>query len=68
MLEIAQYVQSAILKYANKNIEIQVNNEDKSVHSKTLAVSSAKLKSIIDYKNPIMFEEEALNIFKLLSK
>lgn len=66
MLEIAQYVQKAILKYAGKNIEIKTNINDTSTPGKSLIVSSAKLKKLINYDNPIQFEEEATNIFQLL--
>lgn len=66
MIDIAKYTQNAILKYANKAIEIQTNVDDKSIQSNTLNVSSQKLKSIITYENQNMFEQEAENIFKLL--
>ena len=68
MIDIAKYTQNAILKYANKAIEIQTNVDDKSIQSNTLNVSSQKLKSIITYENQNMFEQEAENIFKLLEK
>lgn len=68
MIDIAKYTQNAILRYANKAIEIQTNVDDKSIQSNTLKVSSQKLKSIITYENQNMFEQEAENIFKLLEK
>jgi len=67
MLEIAEAVQKAIFKYAQKNIPIQTNQEDKSIPFNTLKVSSAKLKALLSFDNPVKFEEEAKNIFQLLA-
>jgi len=68
MLEIASFVQTAYQKFADKRIEIQTNLEDKSLHDKVLSVSSAKIKTLIDFPNPVKFEEEALAIFQLLNE
>jgi hypothetical protein len=68
MKEIAVYVQQAMIKYANINIPIQINTQDTSKPSNNLHVSSAKLKTLLAFDNPINFEQEALSIFKLLEK
>ena len=68
MKEIAAYVQQAMLKYANCHIPIQINTQDTSKPSNTLQVSSAKLKTLLAFENPIHFEQEALAIFDLLAK
>ena len=67
MLEIANYVKQAALAALNIDLPITINTEDETVAS-VLEVSSAKLKSLINYTTSPKFKEEAKAIFNLLEK
>lgn len=68
LIQIAEYVKSAALSFLNLSIDIEVNNQDLTEHTQTLEVSSSKLHQLIDYKPENRFLEEAIEIFKLLTK
>lgn len=67
VLELANIVKKVYEKIYKKEINIQINNKDKSVHD-LLIVKNDKLKSIIDFEINDKLDEEIENIFNLLEK
>lgn len=67
IIDIANIVKTQYEKKYKKNIEIEINNNDKTVYA-NLIVDNSKLKNQIDYEMKDMFAIEVNNIFNLLQK
>ncbi len=67
VLELANIVKKEYKKKYNKNIEIQINNDDKMTYD-DISVKNYKLKSIINFEVIDKMSEEVNRIFDLLEK
>lgn len=68
MLDVASIVQSAYYKYYGISIPIEINKNDNSSPPNSLAVSSKKIRSKINFDDSCKMKEEAIKIFKFLEK
>lgn len=68
LLDVAQAVKEAYVAYFNKNIDIEINKDDKSLPRDPIVISSSKIKQLINYNAESHFKDEALNIFNFLKK
>lgn len=68
LLEVAQAVQKAYKEYKGIELPIVINKEDKSEPKNNLYINSEKLQQLINYDAQPHFKEQALEIFKFLSK
>ena len=68
MVEIAKMVQNAYRIKFGRDVEVLINEKDKTQHPQDLMVSSQKLRSLIELDDRVMFEKEAANIFDFLEK
>ena len=65
--ELANYVKEVFYSKYNKNIEIKINESDKTKYPH-LSVDNNKLKNLIEFKPIEAFKEEINKIFELLEK
>ena len=66
MEDIAKEVQAAYVKHCGESINILLNQEDKTVYPNDLFVDSSKLRALVNFEDVKMFQNEAINIFKLI--
>jgi len=67
IIELANIVKKVYIKRYNKDIEIQINNNDKTMYE-DIKVKSDKLKNIINFEINDMFEDEINKIFNTLEE
>lgn len=68
MLDVAVEVQKAYKTHFGVDIPIKTNEDDKSEFLTPLDVRSDKLRSLVSFDDAVMFQEEAIEIFKLIEK
>jgi UDP-glucose 4-epimerase len=68
LLAVAEAVKSAYKKRYGKDLAIHLNEADKTDPGTVLKVSTEKLRSLINYSAPEMFEQEADALFALLEQ
>lgn len=67
ILEVANLVKQTYQKRFNRELEIEVNSEDKTV-SKDLRVDISKIEEVLNFRFQNRFEVEINSIFNLLEK
>ncbi|WP_428026061.1 NAD-dependent epimerase/dehydratase family protein [Arcobacter sp.] len=67
VIELAKIVQKEYANIYKKKIDIEVNNDDKTLYE-DIFVQNNKLNSLIPYEATNMLSEEVVKIFKLLEK
>ncbi|MCD4756706.1 MAG: NAD-dependent epimerase/dehydratase family protein [Arcobacteraceae bacterium] len=67
IIELANIVKKVYIKRYNKDIEIQINNSDKTIYE-DINVKNDKLKYIINFEINDMFEDEINKIFNILEE
>ncbi|GEM_PF-614800 len=68
LLDVAEAVKEAYIEYFNKDIQIHINKEDKSIAKPPIVINSSKIKQYVNYSAKSHFKDEALKIFDFLKK
>jgi len=68
LLDVARAVKEAYTEHFKKDINIEINDNDKSSPREPICIDSTKLKQIVPYSAQNYFKEEALNIFHFLNR